>query len=257
MFRQYLVCGKAAYFKHQRIFRPAPDSKVWFTDSERGHEFFFADTRTEREVRAFDASGRIMSEAQFRALLEWLSKHKTSGNLMFVVTPAILLPRRVSTANGDPSALRSDAWDGFPESLHRLLSHIVNERIENVVFLSGDEHHSCVAKIALTSLPAQPNAGTECKPIVVRSIHSSGLYTPFILANGDESELAGNETFHFADPLHADRIIRCEVETEFMGPAMGGFTVIDCKRDGRYWRVECTFELHGRDPIARSFKVPV
>jgi cholesterol oxidase len=135
-------------------------------------------------VRAFDASGRIMSEAQFRALLEWLSKHKTSGNLMFVVTPAILLPRRVSTANGDPSALRSDAWDGFPESLHRLLSHIVNERIENVVFLSGDEHHSCVAKIALTSLPAQPNAGTECKPIVVRSIHSSGLYTPFILANG-------------------------------------------------------------------------
>ena len=69
------------------------------------------------------------------------------------------------------SALRSDGWEGYPHSLNELLAFIAEQRIRNVVSLSGDAHLSCVATAT--------SQGEDGPPLVVYSIHSSALYAPF------------------------------------------------------------------------------
>ena len=185
--------AKAAYRKFQRILNSPEQEVMWYAKTLRGFPFFFADTRTERTARsAPDINGaRIMSDGQFDELTHWLTAHKKDTVPMFVITPSILLPRRLTTRCSEASALRSDAWDGFPYSHRRLLAHIALEQIHNVVFLSGDEHHSCIATVTLT--PVDPSL----EDVVIHSIHSSGLYAPYVFANGSAEDLAGEETFFF------------------------------------------------------------
>ena len=145
----YLDEGRSAYLAFQRRAGPpqlAPEGDsgrpLYFEFARRGFAFFMADTRTEREARSAATLGRarIMSRTQFDRLLGWLDKQDPDLP-KFIATPSLLLPRhRRAVQNGHPSsALRSDSWDGYPHSLHRLLAHIADQRIKNVIFLSGDE----------------------------------------------------------------------------------------------------------------------
>ncbi|MFD2177680.1 alkaline phosphatase D family protein [Veronia pacifica] len=43
--------------------------------------------------------------------------------------------------------VNADAWDGYPAARNRLLDHIVNYDIDNVIFLTGDVHSSWAADI--------------------------------------------------------------------------------------------------------------
>ena len=108
-----------------------------------------------------------------------------------VATPSLLLPRRAEVV-ADPTATpRSDAWDGYHDSLHRLLDFMLREQIQHTVFLSGDEHHALVCEVTLepaTPAPAGPSA------VRLTSVHSSALYAPFPFANGHPSDLSA-ETF--------------------------------------------------------------
>jgi hypothetical protein len=244
--------GRSAYFKFQRAAGPPPTAAigdshdpVWYERELDGFRFFFADTRTERQARLaheIDAA-RIMSNAQFEALLTWLTLHKDDGRPMFVVSPAILLPRRLATTHGNASAFSSDAWDGFPCSFRRLLAHIAYHRIENVIFLSGDEHHSCDATIQLAPLTNE-SPGSTAAGVTIRSIHSSALYAPFTFANSRPEDLAGHEAFDFDDPAPpAGGVVRyrCQVRTDF-APAGDGFAVITCKRDDAgAWKTHAVF----------------
>jgi choline dehydrogenase-like flavoprotein/phosphodiesterase/alkaline phosphatase D-like protein/pimeloyl-ACP methyl ester carboxylesterase len=252
--------GKKAYMKYQRAVNHSDASVVWYSKSLRGFPFFFADTRTERTARsAVDIdNARIMGEAQFKELTNWLSAHKDHGTPVFIVTPSILLPRQLLTTCTKASALRSDAWDGYPGSLNRLLAHIASEQIHNVVFLSGDEHHSCIAKATLTRVHAGQSVAMG-KPVVIQSIHSSGLYTPYVFANGRPETLAGKETFSFEEPDGSGKYdIRCEVETEFVEGVGGSFAVVECTRAaGDRWSLQCNFHFHAgiKSPATRDIYV--
>jgi phosphodiesterase/alkaline phosphatase D-like protein len=237
-----LVEGREHYLRQRRMFGPdlvAPvgDSRVplWYPIASESFPFFVADTRTEREARsaATIEGARIMSPDQFEALRGWLSEQKENDpdRPKFVASPSIVLPRRLRAARDHvAAALRSDAWDGYPSSLHALLAHIAQEQIRNVVFLSGDEHLSCVAKIDVTA-PGK-------RPVQIVSVHSSGLYAPFPFANSVQADLAGDDEFYFppGDPLKH----HCKVATQF---APGdGFAVIRVWRDGTQWKVDCEFD---------------
>ena len=93
----------------------------------------------------------------------------------FIVSPSVVAPWSRETRGSLGYALRSDAWDGFPRSLHDLFAFIAQNDIRNVVFLSGDYHCSLFCPITLRY--------GEGKPVGAYSIVSSGMYSPYPFAN--------------------------------------------------------------------------
>ena len=106
-----------------------------------------------------------------KKLRDWLVKNK--DKVKFIITSSILLPRKLALMNqATDEASQSDSWDGYPTSMKWLLDTIVVGGITNTIFLSGDEHLSCVAKITLEKY------GMKAE---ISSVHASGLYTPYHL----------------------------------------------------------------------------
>jgi cholesterol oxidase len=156
-----------------------------------------------------------------KELIDWLRKHAQNECPKFIVSPSILLPRRLTSRDADvcgdtsinPAAtLLSDAWDGYPATLHTLLAEIARLQPRKLVFLSGDEHRGCVADVEIHS-----NGMTRAKFI---SIHSPALYAPFPFANGSEYSLARNETFPFSCP-ETEQKYACAVNVTFPPPGDG------------------------------------
>jgi hypothetical protein len=152
----------------------------------------------------------------------------------FIACPALPLPRhrRAAQPRQPAAALRSDAWDGYPQSLSRVLGHIARERVPNVVFLSGDEHVSLVARVTLRAANGEP--------VVVHSVHSSALYAPFPFANSIDDDLVADEAFRLGD-------CSVEVHTRFAAPG-DGFAVLRVFDDEGRWRARLRFMRGPRSP---------
>ncbi|MFB9243066.1 alkaline phosphatase D family protein [Massilia antarctica] len=244
-----LTAGRAGYLRFQRTNALVPSLGAAQTPHcletgmpLRGFAFFIADTRTERMPRsaATAASDSIMSERQFTRLLDWLLvQHRADPERpKFIASPSILVPRRLRAVHGGPGAhcLRSDAWDGYPASMQRLLAHIGGHGMRNVVFLSGDEHLSCTA----TLLVQPPGAGPA---VTIRSFHSSALYAPYPFANSIAEDLADSgDTFDFTDPAGAfPGRFDCKVE-EVVYAKGDGFALVTAEQCGGRWDIVCTFD---------------
>jgi hypothetical protein len=219
--------------------------QLWRSFDEAGVPFFLMNTRTEREHRDALTVGqaKLIRDRQFGALQAWLLEHK--GRPKFIASPSILLPRQRTTQEHPTSALRSDAWDGYPATLHALLAFIWDQRIEHCVFISGDEHLSCIAEATLRG------PGESRPALQIYSIHSSGFYAPYPFANSRPEDLAGDETFEFSAHVGGTPAYRCEVQTWF--PRSGdGFATIALSGAAPAWRLKATF--HGRDAtLAKEF----
>jgi choline dehydrogenase-like flavoprotein len=242
--RRRLREGRAAYLRHFRQAGPpleAPflDSRfpLWFSFRRNQVPFFVLDTRTEREERqaANVDSARLISEGQFTKLKQWLESERHNPRPKFIASPSILLPRlRRAQHDAPASALHSDAWDGYPASMHALLAWIADNDFRDLVFLSGDEHLSCDATATIT--------GPEGRSVRIRSIHSSALYAPYPFANAKADDLAAEEDFAFSvgDATGGRRAYACSVRTAF-APAGDGFALLRVVPDGAGWKVECTW----------------
>ena len=172
-----------------------------------------------------------------------------SATLRVIASPAILLPRhaRAIQWGSAASALRSDSWDGFPRTLREVLACIAECQIPNVVFVSGDEHLSCVARVEIEA--------KGYAPVVLHSVHSSPLYAPFPFANSQRADLVANDNFLLdaiaePQPVEAERRVNCgdrigrlccHVETEF-GPPGDGFSVLRFSRSENGWTMSCDFD---------------
>jgi hypothetical protein len=198
---------------------------LWSSERFGGHRFFFGDTRSERDARspATLQQASIFEPRQLDELQTFLigTKGQTPPRCNFVATPSMLLPRRLSTRECAAAAIRSDAWDGYPRSLHAVLGCIARHRIDHCVFLSGDEHLGCVATIELRPL------GGEAAPLVVHSIHAGALYAPWPFANAHREDFADGDKFCF-DHVDGGETTRyeCRVDTWFASP-VDGFVVIE------------------------------
>jgi len=175
----------------------------WHSFDWLGAAFFIADSRFEREPRRWDlwCGAQLFSTAQRDALYAWLAA--SAGRPRFVVSSALLLPRRQATREHAASCLRSDAWCGYPASLHGLLAELWRNQSQDVVFLSGDEHRSGHVTVHLE--PVDGNA----PPLRLYSIHSSALYAPWPFAVTKPQDLAAPEVFEFDGP--AGLRLRCTV----------------------------------------------
>jgi cholesterol oxidase len=113
-----------------------------------------------------------------------------------------------------------------------ILNFIAENNISNVVFLSGDEHMcvNTVATLSDGSHGAQPR-------LEVRSIHSSGMYSPFSFANGRPEDFVDEDyASHSSNTWH--------VRSAF-APAGQGFAVIRVSAGNaqKPWTMRVTFDL--------------
>jgi cholesterol oxidase len=234
--------GVAAFLKKRRS-RGEPEPKgdsrwgLWKTFEESGIPFFIADTRTEREARTPQTllSVHIMGNTQWQELETWLLNlhEKRPQTPKVIASPSILLPRHTAMLGHPAHALRSDSWDGYPRSLNRMLALIARHRIRNIIFLSGDEHLSCLSRIEL-----QSDSGAA---VVAHSIHSSALYAPYPFANAVPEDLVGEDCFSVCDPEVKAPRYTCRVSTYF--PDMGdGFAILTLNRkDTARWNLGVEF----------------
>ena len=72
----------------------------------------------------------------------------------------------------------SDSWPAHPNTRLELLKHIIENNIQNVVFLAGDIHCSNVAEISFKGDPV-------AEKLRAFSVTSSAFYWPFPFADGD------------------------------------------------------------------------
>jgi alkaline phosphatase D len=232
------VNATAAYLNFQWSFSPRSDNKKFYYRFEcGGYPVFALDTRNARyknrsglrdnHLLGFpDAGG---TPGQLELLLGWLSEQQQSrGNVpKFIVSSSVFVPNLISQrldpqANLDPfdnapprplpqgdeailyeanarARDGSDAWAAYPSTRLAILRHIVTKKIQNVVFLSGDVHLSCVAVMdfegntaakklkafAVTSSPLFWNVGASDPNSFVHDSRADGQddYFPILTTN--------------------------------------------------------------------------
>jgi hypothetical protein len=229
--------GLKSYRRYQRGMKKTPTSFEFKFD---GFPFFMLDTRAERTLRK---SGAVANAHMFShlpngtldSLEHWLTSQPAGPK--FIVTPAMLLPRHrravQHTAPGtldvnNPSALHSDGWDGYPETLRRVLVLIAANSVQHVVFLSGDEHRGCVAKVELRDKSGPLRARAH-------SIHTTAAYAPFPFASSLAEDFVTNETFELKDN---GTTYECVVEAA-LPPARDGATLLrPWLASGNVWRLD-------------------
>lgn len=209
-----------------------------------GHDFFLADTRTDRQARSIVnwRQAEMLGVQQRQQLRAWIERHGGTSRPSFVVSSSMLLPRRLGLQAQPAMALHEDAWCGFPKTMHDVLAWLYDARAHRVIFLSGDEHLSCIARITIRLRSAPELA------VVVHSVHSSALYAPYPFANAAVADFASDEIFeftHLADGVEARNFV-CEVQTRYS--AIGdGFALVRPEPAGDQWLLNIEFDgLRGR-----------
>jgi len=117
------AAGYKSYALYQRPQGPLTP-KFWHT-TQNGVDTFFTDTRSER----LPSKNLIMSVEQMDDLKSWMIAPERRNRIKIVTTsvPIFLL----STP---------DSWGGFNAQKLELVDHIVKNKIEHLVFVSGDAH---------------------------------------------------------------------------------------------------------------------
>lgn len=230
--------GVQAYHTYQR--GSNINKHLWYTFRAHSLDFFMLDTRTERQFRdAYTSSEAHMIEKDQREAIEkWLENCQLENpqKPVFLVCPSLIFPRHMLPSNGDSSlqGLRSDGWDGYPASMHWLLAFIVDQQLNNIVFLSGDEHLPHEAEITLTNI-------SKNKEVKIKSIHASPLYAPYPFANGIAEDLNATEEYTFA---YDRQEYICNTQIDFdLGKKLSssvsrdGFAIITVRKNTGGWEI--------------------
>lgn len=233
------VLGVDAFLKYQRGLKKELEE---FTFD--GYPFFMLDTRSGRTHRELGnlAHAALFHKDRMDALKAFLTR--TSGP-KFVLSPLMLLPRHARAVqrdtrldSGNLSALHSDGWDGYPQTMREVLGFIAENGIANVVFLSGDEHRACIATAQLTD-------GANKTLTRIHSIHTSAMYSPFPFANSMDEQFVDSETIKFQ---HGAKNYGCIVNTA--RPARGdGATFFFVRPSGGQWLLDCEFSDGSRQTL--------
>jgi alkaline phosphatase D len=103
----------------------------------------------------------------------WLLSQLRDTPVRWKVVGQQMLMAQLDQRKGDGEVWWSDGWDGYPQGRRRLLTHIADRKIENVVVIGGDIHSFWVADLRSDFKdPASPAVATE---FVGTSVTSSGV----------------------------------------------------------------------------------
>jgi cholesterol oxidase len=212
------ACGLAAYWQYQRP-GETPQPHAWRHFEQQSFGFFMCDTRSQRGWRHLgnlDSISILDDErtqgAQTLALEAWLKDQQArhGDQPKFVSSASLLLPLHVMD---ESDTLYADGWDGYPAALHRLLAFLYTHQIQNVVFLSGDEHLFCwtpmevFAAASGQALNNEEHTDTPQAKIRAWSLHCPGLYAPLPFTNAKASQLITAQRFPLKCPSRGTELI--------------------------------------------------
>jgi len=134
--------ARASFFENLPLQRnPDAPSRIW-RSRRWGNtlEVFVLDTRGERRPSTRRSEGHYISRPQ----MEWLKEGLRSSPAMFK-----FLMNSVPISNF-PFAFdfaARDRWEGYPRQRDEILEFIDSERIDGVVWVAGDFHLGCMARV--------------------------------------------------------------------------------------------------------------
>jgi alkaline phosphatase D len=130
------------------------------------------------------APGRtILGDAQEKWLFEGLARNPARWNLIAQQIMVMPLDRRL-TIEGAPTA-NMDTWSAYPDARRRLLTHLADRRLTNVVVTTGDEHQNYAGDLSLN-----PDGRALAVEIVTTSVSSGGDGS--VAGSGGATVLANN-----------------------------------------------------------------
>jgi alkaline phosphatase D len=176
-----------------------PTLNLFYDFACAGYPFFVLDTRTQRYQQDAGLDDNHLlglpslhpsEPSQLDRVCAWLidMQRLRKNAPKFIVSASVFLPNHVDERQGDPNAdpkererllknqNASDSWPAFPKTRAAILKTIVENQIENVVFLSGDVHCSSICQMEFTG---------KGQGLTAYSIVSSAFYWPFAFADGD------------------------------------------------------------------------
>ncbi len=229
--------GLAAYWRYQRG-EETPPRHLWMTHPEPGEpregwRLFMADTRTTREYRSGEtiAEATILGAEQTASLEAWLAE-APAQDLKIVSSAAMLLPRSRQYLD---APLRLDNWQGYPASFQRLLAFVCDHGVRNLVFLSGDLHLGCSARVRVR------NRATGAE-VAFESHHAPALYAPYPFANETRWNLLLEDSFSFQWKADGkESTYDCAVSAHTQGEGIEGCGILQARRVGGEWKLETSF----------------
>ena len=219
--RKVFNLAMGAYRSYQWSHGPRTyGDRLYYSMQCAGYSFFALDMRTQRfmedtpndlsDNRLLGRPSRGQGEpSQLERLVQWLRDSQNAfGNApKFIVSPSVFAPNPMDARTGrlgkpslnvDDSQMvkwmeASDSWPAFPETRRYILRAIIDSKIQNVVFLSGDIHCSNVAQISLADR-GKAIEDADGEPLAMASITSSAFYWPFPFADGEPSDYVYDST---------------------------------------------------------------
>lgn len=92
-------------------------------------------------------------------------------------------------------AVNGDQWDGYPAERTRVMNHIINNNIKNVVVITGDIHSSWANDIPTSTYNSSTGSGSAGVEFVTPSVTSPGLNLP----GGASAVQLANSHIKYAD----------------------------------------------------------
>ncbi len=145
-YKSRTAAAKKAYYN----WMPIRESKTLYRKFDFGNkvDLIMLDERlegrseqiyTEEEGDYTDPNRTMLGEAQFN----WLTNHLSDTTSQWKV-----IGNQVMFANFDLKSVRPkeplnmDAWDGYPAERSKLVNYIADNKIDNIIFVTGDTHCS-------------------------------------------------------------------------------------------------------------------
>lgn len=270
-----------AYMSYQWSHGPRNFDRRLFCSFDFGSfPFFVLDTRTQRYLDDVADSlddnhmlGKPTLHAddepsQIDRLCSWLADMQASrGNVpKFIVSSSVFAPNPIDARESlaGPAGIRrkeaSDSWPAFPKTRKAILQTIVDHKIQNVVFLSGDIHCANVAEMRFSG-------SATAKKLKAFSVTSSAFYWPFPFADGaasdyvhDSTAKGQEDTFNIGGVLKMDYVAShftqddnfCRVDVVKDGGVArmvvrifnaDGSLIYNKRGDGTFYPLEVSFEL--------------
>jgi alkaline phosphatase D len=123
-----------------------------------------------------DTTRRLLSDTQ----MNWLNNElkNSTATWKIIGNQVMVAPLTLSSSIVNP-----DQWDGYPHERKKVLDNILNNNIENVVFVTGDIHSSWANDVPYTKsgYNAQTGAGSVAVEFVCTSV-TSGSEIPITAA---------------------------------------------------------------------------
>lgn len=155
---------------------------------------FIMDTRSERQLRRpgtkqfqEGSKPRMISEKQMDAFEEWLAYIPDPTIPKMIISGTVLVPQTKANTRFETLLCREDGFLGYPATLGAMLDTIAKNEIKNIIWVSGDLHFSCWAKINLVS-KLKSNNNEPGHQTTMHQVVASGLYAPLHFANGNPDD---------------------------------------------------------------------